>query len=219
MAEQAGDVYAKLSEAFDVTFKDVRGGVELEYITGEQAVTRLNETLGVGGWNFRIIEHGIHPEADECWCLAEITATFGETTVTRQQFGSQKIKRSRTSGAPLDIGFDLKGAATDALKKCATLLGVGLWLSRKSGGVPASDPAAVDEALSGNGETPAAGPLNCEECGEALATTNFKDGSQWTPAQLAGFGRRKHQRVLCMNCYRSANAAKRRAEEAVGGAL
>jgi hypothetical protein len=52
--------------------------------------------------------------------------------VTRQQFGSQKIKRSRSSGAPLDLGFDLKGAATDAMKKCASLLGVGLYLSRKS---------------------------------------------------------------------------------------
>jgi hypothetical protein len=47
------------------------------------------------------------------------------------KFGSQKIKRSRSTGAPLDLGFDLKGAATDAMKKCASLLGVGLYLSRK----------------------------------------------------------------------------------------
>jgi hypothetical protein len=47
------------------------------------------------------------------------------------KFVSQKIKRSRSTGAPLDLGFDLKGAATDAMKKCASLLGVGLYLSRK----------------------------------------------------------------------------------------
>ena len=51
--------------------------------------------------------------------------------MTRQQFGSQKIKRSRSSGTPLDIGFDLKGASTDALKKCASLIGVGLYLWKK----------------------------------------------------------------------------------------
>ena len=56
---------------------------------------------------------------------------FGERTVVRQQFGSQKIRRSRSTGAPLDLGFDLKGASTDAMKKCASLLGVGLYLSRK----------------------------------------------------------------------------------------
>jgi len=41
------------------------------------------------------------------------------------------VKRSRSSGTPLDIGFDLKGAATDALKKCASLIGVALYLWKK----------------------------------------------------------------------------------------
>src|SRR5258707_316233 len=49
----------------------------------------------------------------------------------REQFGSQMISRSRSTGATLDLGFDLKGASTDAMKKCASLLGVGLYLSRK----------------------------------------------------------------------------------------
>jgi len=62
-------LYGRLAAPFDVTFRDLRGGVELEYITGEQATTRLNETLGFLNWSFRIVEHGIHPEADECWAL------------------------------------------------------------------------------------------------------------------------------------------------------
>ena len=59
-------------------------------------------------------------------------------TVTRQQFGSQKVKRSRSSGTPLDIGFDLKGAATDALKKCASLVGVGALPLEEGAARPAS---------------------------------------------------------------------------------
>jgi hypothetical protein len=91
----------------------------------------LNEVLGVAGWSFRILRHDINTEADEAWALGELVAQIGERTVVRQQFGSQKLRRSRSTGVPLDLGFDLKGASTDAMKKCASLLGVGLYLSRK----------------------------------------------------------------------------------------
>jgi hypothetical protein len=222
-------LYRKLATPFDVTFRDLRGGVELEYITGEQATTRLNEALGFMNWSFRIVEHGIHAEADECWALGELTVTLGERTVTRQQFGSQKVKRSRASGTPLDIGFDLKGAGTDALKKCASLIGVALYLHEKappvglggsnqgnqgSGSGPRSMPSSGDGGSStGGGSSDDA--WFCEECGEPLTETRFKDGTNWAPAQLAVFGRRKHSRILCMPHYREANQAKRRAEEAL----
>ena len=129
--------YAQLRAPFDVTFTDVRGGIEVTFISGEQVVTRLNEVLGVAGWSFRIVRHEIHAEADEVWALGELVAEVDGKTVRRQQFGSQKVKRSRSTGAALDLGFDLKGASTDALKKCASWLGVGLYLSRKS---PAGGP-------------------------------------------------------------------------------
>jgi hypothetical protein len=125
------ELYSRLAAPFDVTFTDVRGGVEMKYVSGEQVVTRLNEVLGVGGWSFRVLGHDINAEADEAWALGELMAEIGERTVVRQQFGSQKVRRSRSTGAPLDLGFDLKGASTDAMKKCASLLGVGLYLSRK----------------------------------------------------------------------------------------
>jgi hypothetical protein len=130
--------YAGLSERFETTFSDVRGGVEVTFISGEQVVSRLNEVLGVAGWSFRVLRHDIHPEADEAWALGELVAEIGDRTVVRQQFGSQKLRRSRSTGAPLDLGFDLKGASTDAMKKCASLLGVGLYLSRKDPPRPAN---------------------------------------------------------------------------------
>jgi hypothetical protein len=128
----SADIYGRLAAPFPYTFSDTRGGVRLKYVSGEQVVSRLNEVLGVGGWSFRILSHAIHTEADEVWMLGELVAQIGDNTVVRQQFGSQKLRRSRTTGAPLDIGFDLKGAATDALKKCASSLGVGLYLSRRA---------------------------------------------------------------------------------------
>lgn len=129
----SSDLYGRLAAPFDVTFHDNRGGASFDYVTGEQVTTRLNEELGFMNWSFRVLEHGIHAEADECWVLGElaVTGNEGRTTVVRQQFGSQKLKRSKASGTPLDIGFDLKGAATDCLKKCASLVGVGLYLYEK----------------------------------------------------------------------------------------
>jgi hypothetical protein len=202
-AESAAEVYGRLAAPFDSTFRDNRGGVELEYITGEQAVSRLNQVLGPTGWSFVVREHGVNAEADEVWVLGELSVTIDGRTATRQQFGSQKIKRARTAGTPLDVGFDLKGATTDALKKCASLVGVGLYLSRKEA------PAA--EATTG-GES--GDRLQCETCGQELGEIRFRDGTAWLPMQLASLGRRKHGRVLCMDHYRQANEARRRAEQA-----
>lgn len=212
------DLYAELSAEINPTFSDRRGGVDLEYHTGEQITSKLNETLGFMAWSFRVIENGIHAEADECWVLGELSVTLDGQTVIRQQFGSQKVKRSRSSGTPLDIGFDLKGAATDCLKKCASLIGVGLYLWAKEPQQPAgnaaggSGPRPTPLSAAGKGQAMPES-YDCEECGDALTATQFKDGTNWSADQLAVFGRRKHSRILCMRHYREANQAKRKAEE------
>jgi hypothetical protein len=129
MSEQTATDYEQLAAPFSVTHqKDGR-----TYITGEQVTSRLNEVLGWDGWSFRVLEHGYTEEADELWALGELTV-WKQTPIVRQQFGSQKHNRKRETKEILDLGFDLKGAATDALKKCASLIGVGLYLAEKGGG-------------------------------------------------------------------------------------
>ena len=132
------ETYAALTKPFDQTFTDPRG---FTYISGEQCVTRLNTVLGPGGWSFAIVDKGINAEADEAWVLGHLTATIDGADVHREQFGSQKIARKRDSGTPLDIGFTYKGAGTDALKKCASLIGVGLYLSEHDEKQPQGRPA------------------------------------------------------------------------------
>lgn len=143
----------------DLHRTDKRGGVDIMYLEGETIISRLNEAF-VYGWDFEILEDGINEDADECWARGRMTIwrkvtertvvvtedvdgedkkiTRRVTThverlvpVRREQYGSQKIKRARSSGKPLDIGFDLKGAGTDCLKKCASLHGVALYLWNK----------------------------------------------------------------------------------------
>jgi hypothetical protein len=54
-------------------------------------------------------------------------APFGY--VTRDGIGGQKIKRTK-NGDIVDLGDEMKGAVSDALKKAAQTLGVGLYLAR-----------------------------------------------------------------------------------------
>jgi hypothetical protein len=189
------DPYHVLAAEFTETFErpGASHGESLVYVTGEQVISRLNRTLGFEGWSFRVLEHGMHVEADEAWVLGELRVLGGDVQdpIVRQQFGSQRIKRSRRDGAPLDIGFDLKAATTDCLKKCATLIGVGLYLTRKEERAADVTTAATDRP------EPAPAVFNCAECAAVLKGVRLKDGSIWTPAMLAEHTRAKHGRVLC----------------------
>lgn len=72
--------------------------------------------------------------------------------------------------------------------------------------IPATEPETQptgDEQPNGASDQ----KLVCAECGEELTDTKFRDGTSWTPAQLAAYGNRKHGRVLCMADYKRANDA------------
>ena len=43
----------------------------------------------------------------------------------------------------------------------------------------------------------------CEQCSQQLQPTKTRDGGTWTPAQLAAYTRREHNRTLCAGCVRS----------------
>jgi hypothetical protein len=98
-----------------------RSGQTLQYIEGHSVIKRLNTAIGNDGWSFSIISHEI---------LATEVIVLGELTVgciKKMQFGSVTIKKAET-GEVLSIGTDLMAAATCSLKKCASMLGVGLYL-------------------------------------------------------------------------------------------
>jgi hypothetical protein len=203
--------YLALSQEFDHVFWDNRGGVNLTYITGEQAISRLNEVLGHDGWSFRIISSTV--VEDEVLVLGELAVlTEGDPSAIRQQYGSQKIKRKRDSSTILDIGFDYKGAATDALKKCASMIGVGLYLSKKeeqaprAPQVPREAPPPQQWDTNGNELTTVPGQtITCEVCGEEMKDTVRKDGSVWTANEKAAYSQKQyHGRILCYNCSRNA---------------
>ena len=117
-----------LEKPFDQTqIKQREGnfGKMLDYIEGHAVIQRLNDAFDAD-WSFSIVRHDIHKETDEVIVLGELKAG----SIVKCQFGSSRITRARESGEVVSLADDLKAAATDALKKAATLLGVGLHLYR-----------------------------------------------------------------------------------------
>jgi hypothetical protein len=97
-------------------------GNTLAYLEAHTAIQRLNNALE-SAWSFEVLSHDILK--DEVLVLGKLTAG---NDIVKTQFGTSSITRNKTTGEIVSLGDDLKAAATDALKKAATLLGVGLSL-------------------------------------------------------------------------------------------
>ena len=104
-------------------------GKVLKYVEANSVIQRLNDAFN-GAWSFEIIDQKLLKQTDEVLVLGKLIV--GD--IVKSQFGSTKITRSDQSGEPVSIADDFKASATDALKKCATLLGVGLHLYNGNNG-------------------------------------------------------------------------------------
>lgn len=109
-------------------------GKQFHYVEGAMYIKRLNDAFD-GNWSFDIVEHQI--QATEVIVLGRLTADG----VVKSAFGGSTITTTKDTGAVLSIADDLKAAATDALKKACTLLGIGLHLYFKEK-QPEQKPAA-----------------------------------------------------------------------------
>jgi len=96
-------------------------GKKIDYIETAAVIKRLNDAID-GEWSFEIVEHII--QDDDVAVLGKLS-TNG---VMKMQWGSRKIGRNSRTGAIICLGDDLKSAASDSLKKTASLLGCGLHL-------------------------------------------------------------------------------------------
>ncbi len=130
------DIYPQLTEPFPREMEKIlnKGGTALTYIPVSEVITRLNKVLGVDKWSFKIVRcerDASDPDFIVAHVRLEWTPAIGEdfNIVTRDGFGGQKIKRTKAGGI-VDLGDEFKGAISDALKKAAQTLGVGLYLAR-----------------------------------------------------------------------------------------
>ena len=157
----------------------------LDYVEGHVVTSRLNEAFD-SNWSFEIVKYRIIKDPGEVLVLGKLTAEG----VIKMAFGSKEIERSKDTKAIISLGDDLKAASTDALKKAASLLGVGLYLysdQRPNGTPEGGHPEKPDKGKATENEKNQPGPKN--EPG-----TTGDNGGRLTNKQLAmifGVGKSK----------------------------
>jgi len=99
-----------------------KGGGTWNYVTGAYVRQVLNYVFG-WMWDFEIKNHG--REDNHIWVLGRLVVKDkADNQIIKEQFGRAEVKFKRGSKEPLDFGNDLKAAATDAMKKCASAFGI-----------------------------------------------------------------------------------------------
>ena len=104
-----------------------RSGNRLSYIETPEYIKRLNLAFDYN-WSFEIEEERV--ESGFIVVRGRLTAEG----ISKSQFGTSQITLSKDTGEVVAIGDDYKAAGSDALKKCASLLGIGLHLYNGSNG-------------------------------------------------------------------------------------
>ena len=148
----------------------------LDYVEGHVVTSRLNDAFD-GNWSFEVVKYRILKDTDEVLVLGKLTAEG----VTKMAFGSKEIARHENTKAIISLGDDLKAASTDALKKAASLFGVGLYLysdQRPNGKTQEGHPETPNKGASTGNEKNQPGPKN--EPG-----TTGDNGGRLTNKQLA----------------------------------
>ena len=108
--------------------RKAKGGGTWDYVEGSYVTQVLNSLFGYM-WQFEVLtstseamELGIKTGTIALQCRLKVK--IGDEWVTKEQYGRKDVAFKRGTKEPLDFGNDLKAAATDGKKKCASELGL-----------------------------------------------------------------------------------------------
>jgi recombination DNA repair RAD52 pathway protein len=108
--------------------KPGKGGGRFKYVTGAYVKSQLNRLFGFD-WSFTVKSFDV--KGNQCIVFGHLEGNIRDNdgkiiaTLVREQFGRADIKTMKADKTKaLDFGNDLKAATTDALKKCASDLGI-----------------------------------------------------------------------------------------------
>lgn len=172
-----------------------KSGRNLTYIPISEVIARLNRVLGVANWSSETVS-AHRDNLDPDWVIAHvrITAAIDGQSITRDGVGGQQVKRTK-KGDIVDLGDEFKGAESDAFKKAAQKLGIGLYLARTDDALYAEEAYYAEDKQSP--VVPATTPNACDpETWEAFMS-NFgalDDGElaafkEWWNVTFPGRGR------------------------------
>jgi hypothetical protein len=106
-----------------------RGGMTFNYVETGYIIDRLNKIFNYM-WSFEVKEKTQNQSITQVQVLGRLTGFIVIPTtppivqsIVKEQYGGSDVKKNQT-GTPIDIADDYKAASSDALKKCASMLGV-----------------------------------------------------------------------------------------------
>jgi hypothetical protein len=103
--------------------RPAKGGGEWEYVSISYVTKSLNIMFG-WNWDFEIMDEKVLVENGEVIVKGKLTCNTKNGIIVKSQYGNKDIVFKKNTKTPLSIGNDLKSAASDSLKKCASLIGV-----------------------------------------------------------------------------------------------
>jgi hypothetical protein len=96
-------------------------GEMIDYVETHAVIQRLNDCFD-GQWSFEVLAQ--ENNGNQVMVLGKLTAEG----VSKTQFGCSSITTNSKTGEVVSLGDDWKAATSDALKKSASLFGIGLHL-------------------------------------------------------------------------------------------
>ncbi len=153
-------------------------------------------------WDFDIMSQG--REGDFIYVQGKLTAKLTDgTTISKTQFGRSEVKymkdKPHTPPNMVDYGNDLKSATSDALKKCASMLGIasdvyGKHEFKQETGIEVkSEMIPAEELVVGPDGEPT--PV-CKTCGDPITEQEY------------GFSKKMFGKPLCREHQNDAKAKR-----------
>lgn len=184
----------KLAEPFPQRMLKHHAGKGLTYVPVSEVIAKLNRVLGTDNWSYEVLrlwetgavetDTGTYPK----WVMAHVRlralVDFNESI--KDGIGGQEVKFLKKRGdsvnppGVVDLGDEYKGAMSDALKKAAQGLGVGLELARE-------DDAIEYER---NEKEPKANTETCDRIAAAIKALDEDEGKSFKEWWAANVGKK-----------------------------
>ena len=120
-----------------------KAGMQLAYMSGEQYIQILNDTIGIDGYNWTVSDPEFIRNHDQQVIAVRVKGVLAvhKLGVIREAWGTHDI---RTDG---DIADGIKAAETDALKRTCKTLNIGLQLYFSEPTMPREHPGKKRPAM------------------------------------------------------------------------
>lgn len=123
LTEKQLNIMLKKTPAKYVRERPAKGGGKWKYVSVGYITKALNLMFG-WDWSFDILKEEVFIEAGEVVVKGQLTVKVGDKSIVKTQYGNKDIMFRKGTQKPLSIGNDMKSAASDSLKKCASMIGL-----------------------------------------------------------------------------------------------